>query len=72
MKIFSAEETHDKLNVGGHNPLLVCRYCFDMNLEISCLVGRTNQKHNKDQENRTKRNKLQESVQSGRGKFINI
>ena len=30
--------------MGGKNPLLVCRYCFDKNIEIPCSGGRTNMK----------------------------
>ena len=32
--IVSAEEVCDKRGVGGKNPLLACRYCFDVNIDI--------------------------------------
>ena len=66
--IVSAEEIRNKREIGGKNPLLVCRYCFDMKVEIPCSDGRTNIKEKKDQEQRTKKKKLDESVQSGRKK----
>ena len=54
--------------MGGKNPLLVCRYCFDKNIEIPCSGGRTNMKEKKDQGQLTKKRQLDESVQQGRRK----
>ena len=54
--------------MGGKNPLLVCRYCFDKNIEIPCSGGRTNMKEKKDQGQRTKKRQLDESVQQERRK----
>ena len=51
--------------MGGKNPLLVCRYCFDKGIEISSSGGRTNMKEKKDQTKRTKKRQLDESVQQG-------
>ena len=41
--------------MGGKNPLLVCRYCFDKNIEIPCSGGRTNMKEKKDQGQKKRR-----------------
>ena len=54
--------------MGGKNPLLVCRYCFDKSIEIPCSGGRTNMKEKKDQGQGTKKRQLDESVQQGRRK----
>jgi hypothetical protein len=54
--------------MGGKNTLLVCRYCFDKNIEIPCSGGRTNMKEKKDQGQRTKKRQLDESVQQGHRK----
>ncbi len=62
------EEIRRERNVGGKNPLLVCRYCFDSNIEIPCSGGRTNFKKKKDQQQSTKRKQLKENVQAGRRK----
>ena len=53
--------------MGGKNPLLVCRYCFDKNIEIPCSGGRTNMNEKKDQ-GQTKKRQLDESVQQGHRK----
>ena len=66
--IVLSEDIRDNRDIGGKNPLLVCRYCFNMNIEIPCSGGCKNQKQKKDQDNRTKRKQLQESVQRGRRK----
>ena len=42
--IFSEEEIHDKRDFGVNSPLLVCIYCFDMNIKITCFGGPTNKK----------------------------
>ena len=47
--IVLANEIRQKRNMGGKNPLLVCRCCFDKNIEIPCSGGRTNMKQKKDQ-----------------------
>ena len=52
-----ANEIRQKRNVGGKNPLLVCRYCFDKNIEITCSGGRVNIKQKKDQSQRAKKGK---------------
>ena len=66
--IVSEVEIRKKRNIGGKNPLLVCRYCFDKNFEIPCSGGRTNEKEKKSQEKSSKRKGLEENVQSGRRK----
>ena len=53
--------------MGGKNPLLVCWYCFDKNIEIPCSGGRTNMKEKKDQ-GQAKKRQLDESVQQGHRK----
>ena len=66
--IVSEVEIRKKQNIGGKNPFLVCRYCFDKNFEIPCSGGRTNEKEKKSQEKSPKRKGLEENVQSGRRK----
>ena len=66
--IVSADEICKERDMGGKNPLLVCRYCFDKNIEIPCSGGRTNMKEKKDQGQRTKKRQLDESVQQGHRK----
>ena len=34
--IVSADEIRKSRDIGGKNPLLLCRYCFDKNIEIPC------------------------------------
>ena len=63
--IVSEVEIRKKRNIGGKNPLLVCRYCFDKDFEIPCSGGRTNEKEKKSQEKSPKRKGLEENVQSG-------
>ena len=64
--IVSADEIRKKRDIGGKNPLLVCRYCFDKNIEIPCSGGRTNMKQKKDQAQSTKRKQLEDNIESGR------
>ena len=66
--IISADEIRRNRDVGGKNPLLVCRFCFDTGVEIPCSGGRTNSKQKRDQKQATKRKELDESVQAGRRK----
>lgn len=66
--IVSADEIRKSRDIGGKNPLLLCRYCFDKNIEIPCSGGRTNQKQKTEQGKRTKRKQLDESIKSGRRK----
>ena len=40
--LVQAEEIRSKQDIGGENPLLLCRYCFDKGFEILCSDGRTN------------------------------
>ena len=47
--IVSTEEICDKCDVGGRKQLLLCRYCFDMNIEITCSSGSTKHKQKKYQ-----------------------
>eukprot|EP00957_Ditylum_brightwellii_P111580 8510830-Ditylum_brightwellii.AAC.1 len=63
--IVSADEIRAKRDIGGKNPLLVCRFCFDSNVEIPCSAGQTNMKEQKDQKRCTKRKQLDDSVASG-------
>ena len=63
--IVSADEIRKVRDMGGKNPLLVCRYCFDKGIEIPSSGGRTNMKEKKDQTKRTKKRQLDESVQQG-------
>ena len=64
--IVSADEIRKKKDICGKNPLLVCRYCFEKNIEIPCSGGRTNMKQKKDQAQSTKRKQLDDNVESGR------
>ena len=47
--IVLAEEICAKRDIGGKNPLLVCRYYFGMNIEIPYSGVRTKQNQDKDQ-----------------------
>ena len=69
--IVSADEIRKRRDIGGKNPLLLCRYCFDKNIEIPCSGGRTNQKQKTVQSKRNKRKQLDTSIQSGRRKGRN-
>ena len=63
-----ADEIHKKGDIGGKNPLLVCRYCFDKNFEIPCSGSRVNVKEKKAQEQQTKRKSLDKHCGNGRRK----
>ena len=63
--VVSIDVARASRDIGGKNPLPVCRYCFDMNVEIPCSGGRTNFKEKKDQSKRTKRKQLDEAIASG-------
>ena len=64
----SASEIRKERDVGGKNPLLVFRYCFDKNIEMPCSGGRTNMKEKKDQAKQTKKRQLDAAVQQGHRK----
>ena len=66
--IVSVDEIKRSRNIGGKNPLPICRYCFDKKVEIPCSGGRTNMKQKADQDVQAKRKQLEECVQSGRRK----
>ena len=66
--IVLANEIRQKRNVGVKNPLLVCRHCFDKNIETPCSGGRVNAKQKKDQLQRAKKRKETEQVEKGRRK----
>ena len=66
--IVSADEIRKKRDIGGKNPLLVCRFCFDKKFEIPCSGGRTNQKQKVEQQMRTKRKSNDDNVAAGRRK----
>ena len=62
------DEIRKKRDVGGKNPLLVCRYCFDQNFEIPCSGGRVNTKQKGAQAKMSKRKSLEKTIESGRRK----
>ena len=66
--IVQADEICKKRDIGGKNPLLVCRYCFDKNFEISCSGGRVNVKQKKAQDEQTKRKSLDRHCGNGHRK----
>mmetsp|Transcript_21870 Transcript_21870/g.47533 ORF Transcript_21870/g.47533 Transcript_21870/m.47533 type:complete len:109 (-) Transcript_21870:34-360(-) len=66
--IVQADEIRNNRDIGGKNPLLVCRYCFDKGFEIPCSGGRINVKQKHDQDQRTKRRQLDDHVRCGRRK----
>ena len=66
--IVSIEEIRKERNIGGKNPLLICRLCFDSNVDIPCSGGRTNMKQKNEQDQSKKRKQLNESVNAGRRK----
>ena len=57
-----------KMDNGGKNPILVCRFCFDKKFEIPCSGGRKNQKQKVDQQEHTKRKSL-DMWQLGKASF---
>ena len=66
--IVSADEIRKEKNIGGKNPLLICRYCFDKNIEGPCSGGRNNVKQKKDQAKSAKKRQLDKDVAGGRRK----
>eukprot|EP00584_Thalassiosira_punctigera_P026734 CAMPEP_0172577586 /NCGR_PEP_ID=MMETSP1067-20121228/138304_1 /TAXON_ID=265564 ORGANISM="Thalassiosira punctigera, Strain Tpunct2005C2" /NCGR_SAMPLE_ID=MMETSP1067 /ASSEMBLY_ACC=CAM_ASM_000444 /LENGTH=219 /DNA_ID=CAMNT_0013370275 /DNA_START=830 /DNA_END=1490 /DNA_ORIENTATION=+ len=54
--IVSSEEIRKERNIGGKNPLLICRLCFESNVDIPCSGGRTNMKQ-KSEHNQAKKRK---------------
>lgn len=48
--IVTAEEIQNGCDIGGKDPLLFCRYCFDKKVEIPFSGGRTNMTQKKDQQ----------------------
>jgi hypothetical protein len=66
--IVSSEEIRKERNIGGKNPLLICRLCFESNVNIPCSGGRTNMKQKSEQNQAKKRKQLNESVKAGRRK----
>ena len=63
--IVSADEIRKVRNMGGKNPLLVCRYCFDKGIKIPSSGGRTNMNEKKDQTKQTKKRQIDKHVQQG-------
>ncbi len=61
----SADVIREEKNIGGKNPLLVCQFCFDSNIEIHCSGGRTNMKQKNVQEQSSKRKQMDEHVKAG-------
>ena len=66
--IVSVDEIKRRRNIGGKNPLPICRHCFDKKVEILCSGGCTNMKQKADQDVEAKRKQLEDCVQSGRRK----
>ncbi len=56
--IVSPEEIRAKKDVKGKNPLPVCRFCFDLDVDIPTSGGRTNYAQKAQQEKTCKRNSL--------------
>ena len=46
--IISADEIRREQDIGGKKPLLVCKYCFNMKVEIPYSGGCSNTKEKKD------------------------
>ena len=63
------DEIRKKRDVGGKNPLLVCRYCFDQNFEIPCSGGRVNTKQKEAHAKMSKRKSLEKILRVGAGKL---
>ena len=70
-EIVSVDEIRREKNIGGKNPLLICRYCFDKNIEVPCSGGRTNVKQNSEQAKTGKKRRHDEQVMRGRRKVRN-
>jgi len=67
-EIVQIDEIRKKRDVGGKNPLLICRHCFNKNFEIPCSGGRVNVKQKEAQAKTTKRKCLDKHTESGRRK----
>ena len=66
--IIKPEELRKKRDLGSKNPLLICRFCFDANIEVPCLGGRTSMTQKKDQRSESKKKELENNVKAGRKK----
>lgn len=66
--IVSAEEIKTRRDVGGKNPLLVCRACFDLNVKIPTSGGSSNKRQKKSQQKKRKKRQLHTAVAQGRRK----
>ena len=56
------KKSHD---IGGKNPLLVCRDCFNSKIKIPTSSGSSNVRENKQQKLAPKKRKLDVAVQNG-------
>ena len=63
--IVLADEIWTKRDIGGKNPLLICRYCFEMYVEIPCSGGCTNMKEKMNHEGEEEEGKCSEWAQEG-------
>ena len=66
--IVSVEEIKRKRNIGGKRPLLICRHCFESNVEIPCSGGLVSTKEKKDQQKRQRTKQMEAHVERGRKK----
>ena len=51
-------------NVGGKNPLQICRYCFDSRLKVPTSGGSSNARQKKNQSQVKKKRQLEKVVES--------
>ena len=63
-----ADEIRQKRGMGGKNLLLICRCCFDKNIEILSSWECANVKQKKDQLQHAKKRKEAEQVKRGNRK----
>ena len=61
-------EIKGNLNIGGNNPLLICRDCFNSNIKIPNLGGSSNTRENQGQRGSARTRKLQVYLQTGHNK----
>ena len=63
ISVFSDAEIKRSRNIGGMDPLLICRDCFNSNIKIPTLGGSSNARENQGRRGAAKTRKLQVAVQ---------
>ena len=63
--VLSNTEIKKSRDIGGKNPLLVCRECFNNNIKIPTLGGSSNSRESRQQKMASKKRKLDAAVKDG-------